>query len=339
MKKLFLIPLLIVLAGALIFGGCAAPAPAPAPAPAAPAGWPDSLILASGPVGGGFNMLASGLAPIWEEALDMPVTVSPGGLPPNLELFRDGEIDLMLSASPFLLSAWHGTPDFPWRPGKIQNTRIAFCIYSNPWYFIALKKSGLTKVSELKGKRIACSGGAASWDTHLGATLPGEGINYPDDIEVSFGTVDEVGIMVSDGLIAAAEGMMEGLVPQPGILKLMQDRECVLLQWTKSSVMAREGEVIDPPAIILQSLLPDMLDEDFLTYQGGIASMVVQEDTPDDLVYELVKIWYENLDEMVKTNPYWKYPTVYPEMVTMQYGIPYHPGAIKYWKEQGIWED
>ena len=67
--------------------------------------------------------------------------------------------------------------------------------------------------------------------------------------------------------------------------------------------------------------------------------MVVQEDMPDDLVYELVKIWYENLDEMVNTNPYWKYPTVYPEMITMQYGIPYHPGAIKYWKEQGIWED
>jgi len=288
-------------------------------------------------------MLASGLAPIWEEELGIPVTVSPGGLPPNLELFRDKELDVMLSASPFLLSAWNATEDFPWRPGEIRNTRVGFCIYSNPWYFIALKSSGLTKVSELKGKRIAASGGAASWDTHFSVTLPGEGITYEKegakDVDVSFGTVDEVGIMVSDGLIVAAEGMLEGLVPQPGILKLMQDRECVILQWTKESVMAREGEVLDPPAIIPQTLLPELLDEDMLTYQGGIATMVFQEDSPDDLVYELVKIWYENLDALVEINPYWEYTKVYPDMLTMQYGIPFHPGAIKYWKEQGIWKD
>ena len=36
-------------------------------------------------------------------------------------------------------------------------------------------------------------------------------------------------------------------------------------------------------------------------------------------------------------NMFWKYPVVYPDILTTDLGVPYHPGAIKYWKEAGLW--
>ncbi|MDP2917512.1 MAG: TAXI family TRAP transporter solute-binding subunit [Dehalococcoidia bacterium] len=342
--------LLVILLGVLVVGvlvvGCAqpAPVPAPAPSPVSKEGWPKSMIVGSGPVGGGLNMLAAGICPIWEKALGIPVTVSPGGMVGNIEIFRSKEFDTFFSASAFGKSAYDNTKDFPWKGGPLTDLRIAFNAYENPWFFIALKKSGLTKVSELKDKRIAFSGGAAVWDVHASLTLPGEGIQYSledkakRDVKVTYGTVDEVAQMVSDGLLDAAEGMMEGLVPQPGIMKLMQDKDCVILQWTKDSVMKRQGAAVMPPAIIKKELLSKYVTEDFLTYNGGINNFSVRDSLPEDFVYQLVKIWYENLPKLAEQNPYWKYNIQYPEIITQQVGVPFHPGAIKYWKEKGMWK-
>ena len=59
---------------------------------------------------------------------------------------------------------------------------------------------------------------------------------------------------------------------------------------------------------------------------------------PEDIAYLVVKIWFENKDYLMQTLPNiapwipWDNPK---EDVT----IPFHPGAIKYFKEVGLWKD
>jgi TRAP transporter TAXI family solute receptor len=262
----------------------------------------------------------------------------------NVELFRNKEFSIFLSASPFGKSAYEGTKEFPWKGGPLTDLRVAFNLYPNPWFFVALKKSGLTKVSQLKGQRIAFSGGAAVWDIHASLTLPCEGIAFgadpkaPRDVKVSYGTVDEVGQMLADGLIGAGQGMLEGLIPQPGILKVMQEKECVLLDWNADCVKKRVGATVMAAATIKKELMPKYLKADFPTYNGGINNVSVNASLPEDFVYWMVRISYENLDKLVQANPYWGYSKKYPEVLTEDVGIPFHPGAIKYWKEKGVWK-
>ena len=69
-----------------------------------------------------------------------------------------------------------------------------------------------------------------------------------------------------------------------------------------------------------------------------MAAMVARDDVSEELVYQLTKSTHRNLKQLASENPFWKYPVQYPEMLTKDTGIPYHPGAIRYWKEIGIWE-
>jgi len=70
----------------------------------------------------------------------------------------------------------------------------------------------------------------------------------------------------------------------------------------------------------------------------GHVPIVIQTSTylSDDAAYELVKAWWDYYKELEPIHPQFKgwIPEVY---VTKLATIPYHPGAIKFYKEKGIW--
>jgi TRAP-type uncharacterized transport system substrate-binding protein len=90
-------------------------------------------------------------------------------------------------------------------------------------------------------------------------------------------------------------------------------------------------------AVIKKELLP-YLDKDHAAVNGGIGQIVVRADFSDELAYALTKAIYTNLDKLGEENPFWRYSKRYPETLTADNGMPFHPGAIKYWKEVGAWK-
>ncbi|MEO1951408.1 TAXI family TRAP transporter solute-binding subunit, partial [Thioclava sp.] len=67
---------------------------------------------------------------------------------------------------------------------------------------------------------------------------------------------------------------------------------------------------------------------------GVRATLVTSADEPDDVVYALVKSVFDNFDEFKKLHPAFAHLTP-EEMVTKGISAPIHPGALKYYKEQG----
>lgn len=69
-------------------------------------------------------------------------------------------------------------------------------------------------------------------------------------------------------------------------------------------------------------------------YQG----MAIRSDLSDDLVYRMTKTLYENWKDVLAAAPWWDAPgeaslESAPAITT----VPYHPGAVKYYKEKGVW--
>jgi len=53
-------------------------------------------------------------------------------------------------------------------------------------------------------------------------------------------------------------------------------------------------------------------------------------------VYTLVKAWWEHLGEIQPKHPLLKRWTKETQAIT-NFTVPYHPGAIKFYKEVGVW--
>ena len=60
------------------------------------------------------------------------------------------------------------------------------------------------------------------------------------------------------------------------------------------------------------------------------------KDVEDDLVYYVVKLMYENVDELRATGALWA--EFQGETMSKDVGLAYHPGAIRFYKEAGLWK-
>ena len=74
-------------------------------------------------------------------------------------------------------------------------------------------------------------------------------------------------------------------------------------------------------------------DKDVKTF-GPRATLMTSAKLSDDVAYNVTKAVFENLDEFKKLHP--ALSTLTPESMLEGNSVPYHPGAIKYFKEKGL---
>ena len=74
-------------------------------------------------------------------------------------------------------------------------------------------------------------------------------------------------------------------------------------------------------------------NEDATTF-GVMATFVSHQNVSDDVVYEVVRAVFENLEDFKKLHP--AFANLNPaDMITNGLSAPLHNGAVKYYKEMG----
>ena len=108
------------------------------------------------------------------------------------------------------------------------------------------------------------------------------------------------------------------------------------LHWLPMRREALEGAglpVVDFPA----GSIPH-LDEANVAPKYGLVSIATTTDMSDDTAYALVKVLHEKFDQFSELQPAIREAGANPQTLTASSDpIPYHPGAIRYWKEVGLW--
>ena len=66
-------------------------------------------------------------------------------------------------------------------------------------------------------------------------------------------------------------------------------------------------------------------------------TLFASRDTSDEQVYEVVKALHESEEKLLASGPF--FDGFKADNMGKQVDIPYHPGAIKFYKEQGIWQE
>lgn len=74
-------------------------------------------------------------------------------------------------------------------------------------------------------------------------------------------------------------------------------------------------------------------DADVTTF-GVMATFITSADVPEDVVYEVTRAVFENLDDFRKLHPAFR--NLDPKlMIKNALSAPLHSGAVKYYKEKG----
>ncbi len=219
-----------------------------------------------------------------------------------------------------------------------QPLRMLVGSNSDNCFTLALRgDAGIETIDDVKGKRIAFVVGAPALQSNVAGFLSFGGLSW-DDVEkvevASFGAswealindqVDAITTLTTGGLAQQAAASPAGLKWLP--LPASNEEGWKRLQAVKPQFSPRKA-----------TLGPNISKENPLECAGfPFPVLLTYPDQDPDLVYNLTKAVNEQFANYVKIEAAmigWS-----EDRQDFQWVVPYHEGAIRFWKEKGLWTD
>jgi uncharacterized protein len=300
---------------------------------------PKSVNIGSNPPGSVFYAMASGLAKVVSEATPMQMAVQPyTGTSSFLPLLNSGELDFGLNNFVDLALAYQG-PDRLKIGGRnpfphIPNVRLV--MRGSPFLvgLLVRKDSPIKTIHDIKGKRLTGEYPAqlANWYITF-AALAGAGLSWKDVKVVAVPAANEgVDALVQGRADAALHALNSAKVREAdasvGVRHLTIDcspegdkriRQAVPGYYTRMVKAGGGAAVVD--------------DTCFVAFDICLTSSMAASDT---VVAAVLKAVWDNVEKLPPSHPAFKEWTR-ERAVDPDVTIPYHSGAISFYKEQKLW--
>lgn len=222
----------------------------------------------------------------------------------------------------------------PFKGRKFDTLRIAAVVYPLRVGVFVREDSGISSVPELAGKRVASEFKTqANVGAFLKAALAMSGISY-DDVtpvpvqngpqavnEMIDGAIDATLFSVGSGVVAKADAAV-------GIR---------FLSVAEGDEAAKILSEMSPGAVIgtVSAGSSAGVDADTNVIQAPFL-VLTTESVDEETVYKVVKAIAENKDALAEAQGQFKGLSL-EGMADPSLPVPYHPGAIKFYEEAGMW--
>jgi TRAP transporter TAXI family solute receptor len=293
---------------------------------ATPAGATE-LKMMSGPQGGSWIPLGGQLKDLWEKAIPgLQVQVLPGAGMANVRGVDEGKADIGFGNSISTVDGVNGKAPFPRKAANVCNIAT---LYPQYYPLVVPADSGVNTIADLKGKAITTQQRGNTGELITRQILEVNGIKY-SDVKVSFvGYTDSVNQMKDGHAVAFGLGTQ---VPAGAIMDLAAARDIKMLDQSTSFAGMKKLNPGYTLVTIKKGSYPKM-DHDVKVI-GYATHIFVSCKLPDDEVYKMTKTIAENTKTLA---------TVAKAIGTQKVadlgediGVPFHPGAAKYYKEHGV---
>jgi TRAP transporter TAXI family solute receptor len=255
---------------------------------------------------------------------------STGGSTYNIGQISQGELDFGVAQSDWQYHAYNGTA--PDKVKEFKKLRAVFSVHPEPYHIIVAGNSGINAWADLKGKRFNIGNPGSGQRGTTEVLMKAYGTSKSDFKIATELTSTEQSKALCDGKIDAY-GYTVG-VPNAGV-SIATDGCGARIINLNTGV---EKKLVDENAFYAFATIPKgtykTTDSDVTTF-GVMATFVTSADVADDVVYEIVRAVFENLDDFRKLHP--AFANLDPKkMVKNALSAPLHPGALKYYKEKGL---
>jgi TRAP transporter TAXI family solute receptor len=293
-----------------------------------------TISIGTSPVGTLIHSLGNALGKAMEEDAGLRARVVPfGGGQQYLPLINKKELEMSITGATDILFAYQGKEDFAAQPSP--NLRVIGAVF--PFYvgFFVKKDSPYKTLADLKGKKVPIGFTASTIQRRFMLTLMAaeglkesdfDGVAVPHVVrgvdEFMQGKTEAATFAVGGGKVAEANTKVSG-VRYLSTTNTPQSNAAVktVMPTAYVGVLQPAPEftgIIGPTAVVF---------EDYLVITGA--------HLPDDAAYKIAKVLHDSQGKLAGiAKVYARYNKA---TLSRDHGIPFHPGAIKFYQEKGIW--
>lgn len=247
----------------------------------------------------------------------------------NVAMAQSGDIDLGMANCDALYAAYNGTMGYA-EAGK-QDIQEVAALYESQLHVFVTEKSGITDISQLKGKKVCIGSQGTSYLFINEAILNAYGIAL-SDVTPFYMSYAEAAEALANGDIDAA--FQTGGYPIAGIQQYAATTAFRMLPLSDEVIQKVNGEYpFAKPSTIPALTYENQSNEDAVATLSYMTCLFCSSKANDDQVYAFVKLMMETLDTYKDTNS--STQQISPETVATQY-IPFNAGAERYYQEAGL---
>jgi hypothetical protein len=292
-----------------------------------------NISIATGGTGGVYYPLGGGMAAVLSKHVpSMQATAEvTGGSVANLQLIGTGKSYIALTQADAAIDAVRGQDKFTGKPIPVRTMMV---LYPNRMHVVSIEGTGVTKIQDLKGKRVSTGSGGSATEVFAFRVIEAAGLDKDRDMKRErLGVAESVNALKDrkidaffwvGGLPTAA---VTDLASSPGVKINMIDIAHLV------PVMAKKHGNIYIKDVIPQRMYKGM-DAD--NQAATVTNLLVANESMDaKTVYTIVKTLWEHRVDLVRVHA--EAVNIKPENQRADASsIPWHPGAVKFFAEQGI---
>ncbi len=292
------------------------------------------ISVGTAPAGGAFYTVGSAVCEVVNEHrgdLNWRVNAeSTGGSMENIRLLTQNKLQFAMSNSSITYFAVRGTEGWEQK----HDVKSVITLFPNVAMFVTLADSGIEKVSDLKGKTVFLGPEGAGFEYFVKPILAAHGLTL-QDIDARYGSQQSAVDLLGDGAVAAA--MVGGGTPNPALSQMAQANPIRLIPYDEDAKKKLIEEYLFFEAASIPAGTYNGIDAEYNGLNVGSAHLITHASVDEQTVYEFVKLVYEQRAGIAERHR--AALNIKPESAAVANGIEYHPGAIRYFREAGIWPE
>lgn len=258
---------------------------------------------------------------------------STGGSVFNINAIRGGELEFGVAQSDWQFHAFNGTSRFE-EQGPFEDLRAIFSVHPEPFTVVARADAGISSFEDLKGKRVNVGNPGSGQRGTMEVLMGAMGWSMDD-----FAVASE--LQAAEQSQALCDNNIDAMIytvghPSGSIQEATTACDSVLVNVANDAV----DQLVNDNSFYRTATIPGGMyrgsDADTMTFGVG-ATFVSSMAVPEEVVYEVVKAVFDNIDQFRGLHP--AFANLDPnEMANDGLSAPLHPGAERYFREAGLIE-
>ncbi|MCA1987536.1 MAG: TAXI family TRAP transporter solute-binding subunit [Desulfarculus sp.] len=290
-----------------------------------------SLSIATGGTGGVYYPYGGGIAAViskYMPGFEATAEVTAASVD-NCKLVGAGKADLAFSMADTAYDAYAAMGKFK---SKLPLNTVAV-LYTNYMHVVTLEGRGIKSVADMKGKTISTGAPGSGTEVKALRVLEAYGIDPDKDIKRDRLGASESAGALKDNKIDAY--FWDGGLPTASIMDLAATPGTAMLLLDHGDAVPKMVQKYGP--VYFAKVIPKdsyMGQKQDIAVAGVGNILICNEKAKPEVIYDVIKTMFEHQPELVSIHKEAQYLTLKDAVVGSP--LPFHPGAIKYYKEKGV---
>ncbi len=292
------------------------------------------ISVGTAPAGGAFFVVGSAIAEVVNGNVpeeNWTVTAeATKGTQENIRRIVRGELEFALANAAISYFAVRG--EGAWETEHA--IRTVMTLAPNVGLFLTPQSTEIRTIQDFAGKRIVVGPSGAGFEYFLKPILAAHGVTYDDFTPINSTYVGAVS-QLADGTAAAA--FVGGAIPTPAATQASTSQDIFFVPFDEAAkqTLFEKYPFFNPITIPANTYKGQT--EPFASMNVGAMHLITAETADESMVYEFTKTLYTHRAEVVERHAAGK--AIHPKNVIKDTGTPFHPGAIRFYKEIDIWPE